>query len=354
MESTDLLERYLQAVRKLLPRRRQDDIIAELRANLESQREEREADLGRPLSEGEMIDWLKELGPPLEVAGRYQAPRYLIGPGIFPLYLKILRLAVLAASGVYAISILAHVLLGSNYGPDWVAGQIFDYPALLITVAAWVTGVFAVLEFVARNYPEKCPNLIAGSAHWSPNSLPPLEKEVPAGGKPRSYVTAVTELIVQFLVVVWMLLIPRYPFLVMGPGAAFLEHSPVRMVQIEVYWFWALVAFNMVQLVWQGANLMTGNWRVRGPVQHLAYKAMGIIPTLILLGAPGHIYFEANPGETTALPAGLDLTSLNHDLYLAVVVISCITLAQLGWDLWKYGASARRRAAADGSPLPLV
>ena len=50
MESMDLFERYLQAVRKYLPWQRQDDIVAELRANLEAQREEREAELGRPLT----------------------------------------------------------------------------------------------------------------------------------------------------------------------------------------------------------------------------------------------------------------------------------------------------------------
>ena len=66
----DLFERYLQAVGKYLPWERQADIVAELRANLESQREEREAGLGRPLTEGEMIDWLKELGPPMQMASR--------------------------------------------------------------------------------------------------------------------------------------------------------------------------------------------------------------------------------------------------------------------------------------------
>src|ERR1700751_175229 len=103
MEAMDLFERYLQAVGKLLPWRRQNDIVAELRANLEAQREEREAERARPLTEAEMIDWLKQLGPPLEMAGRYQAQRYLIGPAIFPLYWKILQLAVLCASGVYGI-----------------------------------------------------------------------------------------------------------------------------------------------------------------------------------------------------------------------------------------------------------
>jgi len=44
----NFLDRYLQAVKKHLPSRRQDDIIAELRANMESQLEDKEAELGRP------------------------------------------------------------------------------------------------------------------------------------------------------------------------------------------------------------------------------------------------------------------------------------------------------------------
>ena len=51
----DLFERYLQAVRRYLPGERQDDIVAELRANLEAQREEREADAG-PAAHGRRDD----------------------------------------------------------------------------------------------------------------------------------------------------------------------------------------------------------------------------------------------------------------------------------------------------------
>jgi len=82
----ELLDRYLQAVKKHLPWQRQDDIIAELKANLESQLEDKEGELGRPLTQGEAEDWLKQLGPPIQVAARYQPQRYLIGPAIFPIY----------------------------------------------------------------------------------------------------------------------------------------------------------------------------------------------------------------------------------------------------------------------------
>ena len=46
----DLLERYLNAVRFFLPQKNQDDIVRELSENLISQMEDRQEELGRPLS----------------------------------------------------------------------------------------------------------------------------------------------------------------------------------------------------------------------------------------------------------------------------------------------------------------
>ena len=85
----ELLDRYLQAVKKYLPTRRQDDIIAELRANMESQIEDKESELGRPLTQGEMEDLLRKMGSPLKVASRYQSQQYLIGPTFFPMYVYV-------------------------------------------------------------------------------------------------------------------------------------------------------------------------------------------------------------------------------------------------------------------------
>jgi hypothetical protein len=354
MEAMDLFERYLAAVRKLLPWRRQDDIIAELRANLESQREDREAELGRPLTEGEMIDWLKELGPPLEMAGRYQPPRYLIGPAIFPIYWWILRLVLFWAAVGYGISIVAR-LFAETHGSDWVAGQIMQYPLILIMATAWVTAAFAALEFIARHYPEKCPDFVATRQHWSPTSLPEVDKQPPAGCKTRSFATAAAELIVQFVLLVWLLLLPRYPFLLMGPGAVLLDHSPVRPAQVLMVWFWSIVAFNGVQLVWQAINLLTDGWRVRSRAQQLAFKAMGLIPTLILIAAPEQIYLLSNPAEVSRMPAGVDLAKVNHGVFFGVIVVLCITAVQLAVDLWKQrGGSSQSRMPARDNPMRLI
>src|SRR5579863_1669379 len=99
----ELLDRYLQAVKKHLPSKRQDDIAAELRANMEAQLEDKEAELGRTLTQGEMEDWLRQMGSPMMVAARYQPQQYLIGPALFPIYLYVLKMAMLWAVLVYAV-----------------------------------------------------------------------------------------------------------------------------------------------------------------------------------------------------------------------------------------------------------
>ena len=89
----ELLDRYLQAVRFFLPRRGdQDDIIRELSENLRSQMEDREEELGRPLTNDERADILRRHGHPMLVAGRYRSHQHLIGSAFFPIYIFALKL----------------------------------------------------------------------------------------------------------------------------------------------------------------------------------------------------------------------------------------------------------------------
>ena len=332
----ELLDRYLQAVQKHLPVVRQGDIIAELRANLESQLEEREGELGRPLTEGEAIDWLKRLGPPMVMAARYQAPRFLIGPILFPTYWMVLRLAALWASVAWAVATGVRVVAESR-GPDWVAGALWGYPGVLAATLAWVTGVFAALEYVAAHYPNVIPGHLTSSPSWSPTALPALERDA-WPGKRRSFATAVAELVVEFALLIWLLLIPRYPVVLLGPGAGYLEHSAIRLAPISVEFFWVIVVLNGLQLAWHGYNLLSGNWAVKSVMQKLVTKALGVVPVLLLLTAPGHVFLEVNPGELARMPGNLDLGWLNQQLYTGVVVLSLIVVLQLVWEIWKAGS----------------
>ena len=90
----DLIERYLTAVGVLLPRTGRADILAELRDVLINRREEKQDELGRPLTRDEDAALLRAFGHPISVAGRYGRQQYLIGPDLYPLYIVAVKVLV--------------------------------------------------------------------------------------------------------------------------------------------------------------------------------------------------------------------------------------------------------------------
>ena len=92
-----LLTVYLDAVGNYLHVRGRSDILRELEENLRSRMEDRESELGRPLTEREQQALLLEHRTALEVAARYGGHkgtltfgRQLIGPEFFPIYRMVL------------------------------------------------------------------------------------------------------------------------------------------------------------------------------------------------------------------------------------------------------------------------
>src|SRR5687767_6769151 len=68
---TPLIDRYLHNVRLSLPDARRDDIVRELAEDIRTQVADREAELGRALTEAEQDALLKKFGHPLALATRY-------------------------------------------------------------------------------------------------------------------------------------------------------------------------------------------------------------------------------------------------------------------------------------------
>ena len=341
----DLLDRYLQAVKKHLPWKRQDDILAELRANMESQLEDKEAELGRPLTQGEAEDWLRQMGSPVMVAARYQPQQYLIGPIFFPMYIYVLRLALLWALLIYTI-VNAVVIPFTAPTTASVIDLVVRVPGFLIAVAGWVTLVFAALEFAATRYPEKCPPIAGLSGAWSPSSLPPLEKADEGFGKPRSYTHAVAEVVFGFIALVWLLLIPKHPFLLLGPGVAFLSASPFQLASIWWTFFWWIVALNAVQLAWRCINLLRGAWRRRSSGETLVVKAIGLIPLILLLRVPGGGYLLLKDPAVNQARYGNALDAINKSVHLGLSVVCIIAVLTLAWDLGQFILNVYRQRAA--------
>ena len=330
----ELLDRYLQAVRKYLPLRRQDDIIAELRANMESQIEDSESELGRSLTQGEFDDFLRKMGHPMVVASRYQPQQYLIGPTMFPMYVYVLRLALLWAFIVCMI-VAAVVTPLTNGTGGAVVEALFRTPGILIQTAAWITLVFAAFEFARTRYPNVCPQIEGLNKSWNPSTLPPLEKDSLREGKPRSFAQAVAEIIFSVLFLGWVLLIPHYPVLLLGPGVAILPVSPYQLAPVWWTFFGWIVALGIMQIVAKCIDLARGSWERPSRIQQIAFKIVGLIPVLVLLTAPGHIYVFLKNSAVDQARLGQNLDQVNNAIHLGFSVICAIVVLQLAFDIGK-------------------
>jgi len=332
----ELLERYLQAVKKHLPAKRQADILAELRANMESQLEDKEAELGRPLTQGETEDWLRAMGSPLLVASRYRPQQYLIGPALYPIYLYVLRVVMVMATLVYTVVSAIVIAVNSPEDLSAIAAAVGRVPGIWVSSAAWVTIVFAALEFVVAHFPEKVPSIADLSGPWSPSALPPLERDDKEFGKPRSYAHAVAEVVFGFVFLVWLLLIPEHPFLLLGPGVVFLHNGPFELAPVWWAFFWCCVALNVVQLTWRSILLFRGIWQRRSIGEYLVSKLFGLISIGIVLTAKGGVAVLLRNPDVNRPHYGAALDSINRNIHLGFLVVGIIVALQLAWDMGRF------------------
>jgi hypothetical protein len=341
----ELLDRYLQAIKKHLPWQRQDDIVAELRANLESQLEEKESELGRPLTTQEAEEWLKQLGSPMQMAAPYQAQQYLIGPAVFPIYRTVLKIAFIWAIIIYTIATAAVMLAAT---PSWTAllWAVLRVPAILMTTAAWVTLVFAVLEYAVTHNCTKLPTMVAPSAGWSPGALPPLSQEAISGKKPHVFANAVAEVILGFIILVWLLLVPRHPYLLLGPGALYLASSPFQLAPVWVPVYWCIVALNILQLGWNAENLWRGRWQKPQPVKRAVLGTLGLVPVVLLLTAPGRAAVLLKHPTLDQARYGATLQVINHSINWSFALICAIVALQIVWGITQSILNAHRKRAA--------
>jgi len=106
----DLIARYLQAVKFWLPKKQQDDIIAELSEDLSAQIEERESTLARKLNESEIETLLRQRGSPIMVANRFLPQQSLIGPLLFPIYVFVMKLVTLVSLIPAIVGLIAGII----------------------------------------------------------------------------------------------------------------------------------------------------------------------------------------------------------------------------------------------------
>jgi len=161
---SDLIDRYLHAVKFWLPKAQQEDIVAELGEDLLSQVEEREAALGHKLDEDELAAILKKRGSPMRVSSGYLPEQRLINPAMLPVYRLVLKIVL---CWVF-VPLFAFVFLGPvlTFARPWemVLRCAVEYWRAAFMTVGMVTVVFALLDRYQVRFKR--------ADNWDPRKLP--------------------------------------------------------------------------------------------------------------------------------------------------------------------------------------
>lgn len=167
----NLIDAYINEVGRFLPGKNRLDIEAEIRSALQDLLDERSRALGKPVDEELTLAVLKEYGDPQKVAESYEPERYLIGPKLYPHYIRVLQTVfpIVAALSLVAVG----VSLGFSQGGvqlslpaviELIANALAELLGALVSALGVITLIFAILQWTVPDFKEK-------PREWDPRSL---------------------------------------------------------------------------------------------------------------------------------------------------------------------------------------
>src|SRR5450755_4100556 len=145
-----MIERYLHQVAKRLPQDFRDDVTQELRSLILDSLEDRSG--GAPYGDDAVVEVLRQMGPPEQIAARYQAAGpSLIGPHLYPAFLRVAKYTVIglfAALGtLVAVSMAGTSMAGTSI---WNAGWAAEWAWLLSASLGLSLGILVLVFAIAE------------------------------------------------------------------------------------------------------------------------------------------------------------------------------------------------------------
>jgi hypothetical protein len=267
-KNTDLLDRYLHAVKFWLPKAQQADIVAELGEDLQSLVEEREAALGHTLGEDDLVALLKKRGSPAKVASSYVPEQRLINPAMLPVYWLVLKIVLL---WVY-VPLFAFIFLGPvlTVAHPWemLLRCLVEYWRAAFMTVGMVTLSFALIDRYQVKF-QRADN-------WDPRKLPRVPGSQNAGTRWNHLAGAIFGLAAAAFWVYLMWQRKEFSF----PGGSRLILGPV-WAQI----YWPVLGVTLTSAFFDLLSSLYPRWsQVRSRVR-IGIDVCGVIIAAVLLKA---------------------------------------------------------------------
>ncbi|MFI4975985.1 MAG: hypothetical protein ACHP84_15705 [Caulobacterales bacterium] len=328
----DLTDRYLAAIASHLPKAKAQDITAELRDLLLSQREEKEAELGRPLTPDEAEAMIKAFGHPLRVAARYDGAQYLIGPALYPYWWAAVKVVAFMVSAVMVTLLILDIVFAAGSSDPILPHVIGAFWSSLFGTIGALTILFAILERYAPHV-ELLPD-------WSPRRLyVPLEK-------PQTRWNRISELTLQVVLLLWWVGVLRLPDPFAYPYAT--GHGGAVALHLSETWrtlYWPVIGFVCLGMA---ANLLALIWPARIGVRTLLRVAATVIGVFVLGVVYRHLPLVTvtavglAPKAAAGIQSGVDI-----GIRIGLLVGGVALLVETLRDLYRLWRRLRATAPAD-------
>jgi len=321
----ELLDRYLKAVAKGLPEAQREDILRELSEDIRSEMEDKQTELGRSLTSAEQEAILRQHGNPLLLAARFRQDhrsvsfgRQLIGPVLYPFYIKVLSFNLGLTSAVIAIIFAALV----------VSGQKLSFSSLVSTVLlqlfiqlAIVTFIFSMVQGNLTRFPDR----------WNLGGLPldlkieeNIHMKLAKEDRDVPRFESISMVVALAVSLIWLREVQHHPFLIFGPAAMFLKLAPIWA---QVYRLIVLLAsLGIVQAI---INLVRPSWTRFRSVAQVALQVGSLVLMYLLLRAGAWVALSDNISASDAGGFNRAVEYVNRGIFYGLLIAALITIVQI-------------------------
>jgi hypothetical protein len=322
---TDLIERYVHQVGLYMPRSERADIEAELRSSIRDQAEDR---FGESPTQADIAAILTDLGDPYHMAASYNHGQSLVGPGLYPYLMMILRRVWVIVPTLVIFLTVFRALTAPQQG-SWsglLVEALFAIVQGTFLCSALVVLIFAIIERVSARVDRR-------DAAFDPLRLPKVND-------PR--IVERSEVIIGVVLGVLVLTLLLYFLSAGGLTLPFGERSPDSVIPVPMLWLLLLAAAVTAMNVLHLRVLHLNRWTAALYLIQTILEVFGMICLYFMFYTP--VFARL----TAATPALANVPFINSIPQILVIITALSTLAIRGSRLvalWNY---------RDGADLPMT
>ncbi len=169
-ENKGLIDRYVAAVGQRLPSKIRADVERELHSSLLDAVEDQAREVGGSADEALVKTILREMDSPEKMAARYSGSQYLVGPRLYPAFLKVTRIMLIVMAALFVFGLLA----GSYQSRQGISlatigASLASLYMSIFTSIGFLLAVFVILErYVLNGHKPEVKD-------WDPDKLPQVK-----------------------------------------------------------------------------------------------------------------------------------------------------------------------------------